>query len=177
MLDHYIWGDATRISPEAPVPVVKRERETDTAGGCRQRRGQRRVAGRRGRAGRRHRPRCQRREAPQAPGEPRHRLRRGFLQDSFHHHEDPGGRAATSSFAGSTPRMSRRITGRPSPARRRWPGCNTRSSNARCNPLDYAKGLLSTELMTKIATMVRAHGGFVSLDPKPSGKRSRTVWT
>ena len=22
MLDHYIWGDATRISPEAPVPVV-----------------------------------------------------------------------------------------------------------------------------------------------------------
>ncbi|MFM1747665.1 MAG: hypothetical protein RLZZ188_1331, partial [Verrucomicrobiota bacterium] len=22
MLDHYIWGDATRISPEAPVPVI-----------------------------------------------------------------------------------------------------------------------------------------------------------
>lgn len=23
MLDRYIWGDVTRISPEAPVPVVR----------------------------------------------------------------------------------------------------------------------------------------------------------
>ncbi|MBR4612019.1 MAG: D-glycero-beta-D-manno-heptose-7-phosphate kinase, partial [Kiritimatiellae bacterium] len=34
MLDHYLWGDATRISPEAPVPVVKTERDTFTAGGA-----------------------------------------------------------------------------------------------------------------------------------------------
>ena len=34
MLDHYLWGDATRISPEAPVPVVKADRETFTAGGA-----------------------------------------------------------------------------------------------------------------------------------------------
>lgn len=34
MLDHYIWGDATRISPEAPVPVVQVDRETYTAGGA-----------------------------------------------------------------------------------------------------------------------------------------------
>ncbi len=34
MLDHYLWGDATRISPEAPVPVVKAERDTFTAGGA-----------------------------------------------------------------------------------------------------------------------------------------------
>jgi len=34
MLDHYVWGDASRISPEAPVPVVQLERETDTAGGA-----------------------------------------------------------------------------------------------------------------------------------------------
>ena len=32
MLDHYIWGDATRISPEAPVPVVQIQRDTFTAG-------------------------------------------------------------------------------------------------------------------------------------------------
>lgn len=32
MLDHYIWGDATRISPEAPVPVVHIQRDTYTAG-------------------------------------------------------------------------------------------------------------------------------------------------
>lgn len=34
MLDRYIWGDATRISPEAPVPVVRIERESGTAGGA-----------------------------------------------------------------------------------------------------------------------------------------------
>ena len=34
MLDHYIWGDATRISPEAPVPVVEISRDTYTAGGA-----------------------------------------------------------------------------------------------------------------------------------------------
>lgn len=34
MLDHYMWGDATRISPEAPVPVVDISRDTWTAGGA-----------------------------------------------------------------------------------------------------------------------------------------------
>ncbi len=34
ILDHYIWGDAWRISPEAPVPVVGVENDTYTAGGA-----------------------------------------------------------------------------------------------------------------------------------------------
>ncbi|MGI5868090.1 MAG: bifunctional heptose 7-phosphate kinase/heptose 1-phosphate adenyltransferase [Kiritimatiellia bacterium] len=34
MLDNYIWGDTSRISPEAPVPVVKVSHETYTAGGA-----------------------------------------------------------------------------------------------------------------------------------------------
>lgn len=34
MLDRYLWGDATRISPEAPVPVVDIIRESVTAGGA-----------------------------------------------------------------------------------------------------------------------------------------------
>ena len=34
MLDHYIWGDVSRISPEAPVPVVHVQRDTYTAGGA-----------------------------------------------------------------------------------------------------------------------------------------------
>jgi D-beta-D-heptose 7-phosphate kinase/D-beta-D-heptose 1-phosphate adenosyltransferase len=34
MLDHYIWGDVQRISPEAPVPVVHATHETHTAGGA-----------------------------------------------------------------------------------------------------------------------------------------------
>jgi len=34
MLDHYIWGDVHRISPEAPVPIVNAARESHTAGGA-----------------------------------------------------------------------------------------------------------------------------------------------
>lgn len=32
VLDHYIWGDANRISPEAPVPVVSVDRDSYVAG-------------------------------------------------------------------------------------------------------------------------------------------------
>lgn len=34
MLDRYWWGTVSRISPEAPVPVLKLERVTSTAGGA-----------------------------------------------------------------------------------------------------------------------------------------------
>jgi D-beta-D-heptose 7-phosphate kinase/D-beta-D-heptose 1-phosphate adenosyltransferase len=34
MLDHYIWGDATRLSPEAPVPIVNIKEESVTLGGA-----------------------------------------------------------------------------------------------------------------------------------------------
>jgi D-glycero-beta-D-manno-heptose-7-phosphate kinase len=34
MLDHYMWGDATRISPEAPVPVVEVKKDTFVPGGA-----------------------------------------------------------------------------------------------------------------------------------------------
>lgn len=34
MLDKYQWGKATRLSPEAPVPVISLERETATLGGA-----------------------------------------------------------------------------------------------------------------------------------------------
>ena len=34
MLDRYLWGDVHRISPEAPVPIVQVENETSTAGGA-----------------------------------------------------------------------------------------------------------------------------------------------
>ncbi len=34
MLDHYIWGEVSRISPEAPVPVVKVQRESHRLGGA-----------------------------------------------------------------------------------------------------------------------------------------------
>lgn len=34
MIDRYIWGDATRLSPEAPVPIVNVKRESTTLGGA-----------------------------------------------------------------------------------------------------------------------------------------------
>ena len=34
MLDRYLWGRVDRISPEAPVPVVEIERESETLGGA-----------------------------------------------------------------------------------------------------------------------------------------------
>ncbi|OSM04939.1 bifunctional D-glycero-beta-D-manno-heptose-7-phosphate kinase/D-glycero-beta-D-manno-heptose 1-phosphate adenylyltransferase HldE [Magnetofaba australis] len=34
MLDKYLWGDVGRISPEAPVPVVRVTRESDNCGGA-----------------------------------------------------------------------------------------------------------------------------------------------
>jgi D-beta-D-heptose 7-phosphate kinase / D-beta-D-heptose 1-phosphate adenosyltransferase len=34
MLDRYLWGKASRISPEAPVPVVNIERKTHSLGGA-----------------------------------------------------------------------------------------------------------------------------------------------
>lgn len=34
MLDRYLWGEAERISPEAPVPVVKVEDESERLGGA-----------------------------------------------------------------------------------------------------------------------------------------------
>ena len=34
MLDHFLWGRVSRISPEAPVPVVEFERESFMPGGA-----------------------------------------------------------------------------------------------------------------------------------------------
>ncbi|MGI8898138.1 MAG: PfkB family carbohydrate kinase, partial [Pyrinomonadaceae bacterium] len=34
MLDEFVWGDVTRISPEAPVPVVEIRRESVHLGGA-----------------------------------------------------------------------------------------------------------------------------------------------
>jgi len=34
MLDRYVWGDAARVSPEAPVPVVHARREEERPGGA-----------------------------------------------------------------------------------------------------------------------------------------------
>ena len=169
MLDHYIWGDATRISPEAPVPVVKRHRETDTAGGAANVAANAAALGATvelvGAIGR------------DANGERllKHLAGRGirfdrrFLQDCatitktrvvvrnqqlcrIDAEDEPQHYRATLATAAALALLQRKI--------------------ARCDGVilsDYAKGLLSTGLIAKVAAAVRTHGGFVSLDPKPSG--------
>lgn len=34
MIDHYLWGNSERISPEAPVPVVEIQKEEDRLSGA-----------------------------------------------------------------------------------------------------------------------------------------------
>src|ERR1700741_1484455 len=34
MLDHYVYGEVERVSPEAPIPVLNIERESKTLGGA-----------------------------------------------------------------------------------------------------------------------------------------------
>ena len=34
MIDHYLWGSANRVSPEAPVLIVDIEKETTVLGGA-----------------------------------------------------------------------------------------------------------------------------------------------
>jgi D-beta-D-heptose 7-phosphate kinase/D-beta-D-heptose 1-phosphate adenosyltransferase len=34
IMDEYLWGEVSRISPEAPVPVVEVKRETKMLGGA-----------------------------------------------------------------------------------------------------------------------------------------------
>jgi D-beta-D-heptose 7-phosphate kinase/D-beta-D-heptose 1-phosphate adenosyltransferase len=169
MLDHYIWGDATRISPEAPVPVVKRDRETNTVGGAAN------VAANAAALGAGV-------ELVGAIGRDENgekllnhlasrgiRFDRRFLQDSSTitktrvvvrnqqlcriDSEDDAQNYREALAASETLALLKRKI-------------------ARCHGVilsDYAKGLLSTGLIAKIAAAVRAHGGFVSLDPKPSG--------
>ena len=34
MIDHYLWGDCERISPEAPVQILNVKKETTVLGGA-----------------------------------------------------------------------------------------------------------------------------------------------
>ncbi len=164
MLDHYLWGDATRISPEAPVPVVDVGPESWTAGGaanvalnvaslgarCT-------VAGFIGRdeAGR--------------------RLGRILRAKGIATIGTPG--------SGSTIVKTRVIVRHQQLCRldRESPAAAYAITASQAEALlseavrahdavvfsDYAKGLISTELVTRVAALARAAGKFVALDPKP----------
>ena len=169
MLDHYIWGDATRISPEAPVPVVKRDRETDTAGGAANVAANAASLGAAvelvGAIGR------------DANGEKllQHLASLGIRFDRRFLH---GCATITKTRVVVRNQQLCRIDAEDEPQNYRATlGTNTtlgllKRKISACDGVilsDYAKGLLSTELIARVAAAVRARSGFVALDPKPSG--------
>jgi rfaE bifunctional protein kinase chain/domain len=167
MLDHYIWGDATRISPEAPVPVVDIARDSWTAGGaanvalnlaslgasCA-------VAGYFGAD-----------EAGQR------------LTTILH-----GKKITTVATPGTAPTIVKtrvlvqhqqlcRLDREAAPPAYHLPAAKAESllatEIAACDALifsDYAKGILSDDVVARLTRLARAAGKFVALDPKPKRK-------
>lgn len=164
MLDHYIWGDATRISPEAPVPVVDIARDSWTAGGAAN------VALNIASLG----ARC---------------TVSGFIGQ-----DDAGARLtailderkiATLRTPGDAPTIlkTRVLVQRQQLCRldREAPPACYEVSPAKAEGLlakeiaacdavilsDYAKGILTGEFVARIGKLARAAGKFIALDPKP----------
>jgi D-beta-D-heptose 7-phosphate kinase/D-beta-D-heptose 1-phosphate adenosyltransferase len=167
MLDHYLWGDATRISPEAPVPVVDVQRDSYTAGGagnvalniaalgakCT-------VAGYIGRddAGR--------------------RLKKIFADKGIAHLPTPG-RGATilkTRVLVQHQQLCRLDRESPPSSYSIDPNEIDRLFSAAIKGADavilsdYAKGIFSDALISRVALLAHASGKFVALDPKPKRK-------
>ncbi len=164
MLDHYIWGDATRISPEAPVPVVDIARDSWTAGGAAN-------------------------VALNIASLGAHCTVAGFIGD------DEAGQRLTTILHGKkiativTPGHAPTIVktrvlvqhqqlcrlDREAPIPAYHVSANKAESLlaktiASCDAVilsDYAKGILTDELVARVTKLARAAGCFVALDPKP----------
>jgi D-beta-D-heptose 7-phosphate kinase/D-beta-D-heptose 1-phosphate adenosyltransferase len=164
MLDHYVWGDATRISPEAPVPVVDIARDSWTAGGAAN------VALNIASLG----ARC---------------AVAGFIGK-----DEAGARLntilhskkiATIPTPGEAPTILKtrvlvqhqqlcRLDREAPPTAYQFPAAKARTLLAKemeaCDAVifsDYAKGILNSELVARVSEMARAAGKFIALDPKP----------
>lgn len=164
MLDHYIWGDATRISPEAPVPVVDIARDSWTAGGAANvalniaslgAKGV--VAGFIG---------------PDGDGQ--------RLTELLHHRN-----IGTVPTPGRAPTIVKtrvlvqhqqlcRLDREAPPSAYAVTGAQIesllRDELEACDAVilsDYAKGVLTDELVARVTKLARAGGKFVALDPKP----------
>jgi D-beta-D-heptose 7-phosphate kinase/D-beta-D-heptose 1-phosphate adenosyltransferase len=167
MLDHYVWGDATRISPEAPVPVVDIARDSWTAGGAAN------VALNIASLG----ARC---------------AVAGFIGK-----DDAGARLSTilqdkkidiSPTPGKAPTILKtrvlvqhqqlcRLDREAPPSEYEFPAAKARALLAKeiaaCDAVilsDYAKGVLSNDLVACVTELARTAGKFIALDPKPKRK-------
>ena len=169
MLDHYIWGDATRISPEAPVPVIDIARDSWTAGGAAN------VALNLASLG----DQC---------------TVVGYIG------RDDGGtrlaeillgkKIATIGTPGAAPTIVKtrvlvqhqqlcRLDREAPPTAYEIPVSKIEAlvapEIARCDAVilsDYAKGILTEEVVARVSKLARAAGKFIALDPKPKRKLS-----
>jgi D-glycero-beta-D-manno-heptose-7-phosphate kinase len=167
MLDHYIWGDATRISPEAPVPVVDIARDSWTAGGA----------------------------ANVALNIAS--LGAGCAVAGYIGNDDAGTRLstilhgkkiATIPTPGQAPTILKtrvlvqhqqlcRLDREAPPTAYHFPASKAEKllskEIAAADAIifsDYAKGILTDELVSRATSLARAAGKFVALDPKPKRK-------
>ena len=169
ILDRYLWGDATRISPEAPVPVVHVLKETDTVGGAAN------VANNIAALGAAA-------EVVGAVGRDANgtlllkRLKKlGIGFDPHFRMAGVGTITKTRVLVRNQQLCRLDHEGPPSHYRRVF---NTPATLKRLAPKiaaadgiilsDYAKGILNTELVSQLTALARAQGKFIALDPKPA---------
>jgi len=169
MLDHYVQGDATRISPEAPVPVVHVSGESDRLGGAAN------VANNISALGAAV-------EVVGAIGDDANgRALRARLADQKVAFDErlvlPGVATITKARVIVRNQQLCRLDREERAASYRKlledPGraALLEDKIATCDGVilsDYAKGVLSTANIARISDIARRHGRFVALDPKPA---------
>jgi rfaE bifunctional protein kinase chain/domain len=164
MLDRYIWGDATRISPEAPVPVIDVSKETWTAGGAAN------VALNIAALG----ARCTV-AGYMGPDESGAKLAQALESKKIAVIKTPG---STQTIVKTRVMVQRqqlcRIDRESAPGEYRFTADQAeallKKEIAACDAIilsDYAKGILHDELVSRVTKLARAAGKFVALDPKP----------
>ena len=167
MLDHYVWGDATRISPEAPVPVVDIARDSWTAGGAAN------VALNIASLG----ARC---TVAGFIGEDDAGARlSAILQDKKIDIIPTPGKAPTILKTRVLVQHQQlcRLDREAPPPDYEFPAAKAKALLAKEIAAsdavilsDYAKGILSNELVARVTELARAAGKFIALDPKPKRK-------
>ena len=169
MLDRYLWGDATRISPEAPVPVVHVIRETETMGGAAN------VANNIAALGARV-------EVVGAIGQDENgaSLRRLLQAGGIGFDEDfvlEQVRTISKTRVVVRNQQLCRLDREEGPDNYRSALANSKvlprleAKIAAADGVilsDYAKGILTTEIIGHISGLARSHGKFIALDPKPA---------
>ena len=167
MLDRYIWGDATRISPEAPVPVVDVSKETWTAGGAAN------VALNLAALG----ARCTV-AGYVGPDESGAKLAQALGTKNIDVIRTPG---AAQTIVKTRVMVQRqqlcRIDRESAPSAYRFTADQAEAlfqkEIAAADAVilsDYAKGILHDDLVLRVTKLARAAGKFVALDPKPKRK-------